>query len=185
MSKRPQTMTLEQCARRMTALLARRPRRPVTRKLLATLPKRPPVVVSPAEYALVETQAERDARRYAEWVARGKPPSPPATTPPKRRLRPKARTVPIELSRMIDRIAMAQDMLCAGCCEPLDLDTDDQEGRASLDHVVPRSRGGGNERNLVAMHRRCNGLKDNRMPTGCELIWLDAVNVRLFPTPGS
>lgn len=49
----------------------------------------------------------------------------------------------------------------------------------STDHVYPKSSNVGLQPNTVAAHIRCNSLKGNRMPTGCELIWLEAVNARL------
>lgn len=75
----------------------------------------------------------------------------------------------------------AQRFLCPGCgkriCEnfgrrhPL---------RPTLDEVVPKARGGrpvlGNQ---VVMHLGCNARKGDRMPTGCELIWLAMVNARI------
>lgn len=52
--------------------------------------------------------------------------------------------------------------------------------KVTLDHVKPLSRGGGRgERNLIAAHRHCNEGKADRPPTGCEVIWLEAVNSRL------
>jgi len=48
------------------------------------------------------------------------------------------------------------------------------------DHVVPKSKGGENYWNLVPAHADCNGRKGNRMPTGCELIALAVVNLRLM-----
>ena len=32
--------------------------------------------------------------------------------------------------------------------------------------------------NIVLAHRGCNSKKQDRMPTGCELIWLEVVNVK-------
>lgn len=49
----------------------------------------------------------------------------------------------------------------------------------SIDHVVPHSVGGRNKGNLLLVHRPCTAGKANRMPTGCELIMLAAVNARL------
>jgi hypothetical protein len=34
-------------------------------------------------------------------------------------------------------------------------------------------------RNALLVHGRCNKRKDNRDPTACELIWLEAVNVQI------
>lgn len=54
----------------------------------------------------------------------------------------------------------------------------------TVDHVVPRSRGGAlGLGNVVLAHRPCNGRKANRMPTGCELTFLLAVNARLGVRP--
>lgn len=54
----------------------------------------------------------------------------------------------------------------------------------TLDHVIPKSRGGPDRLgNLFAAHYPCNQEKGNRMPTGCELIWLLAVNSRLGVEP--
>jgi 5-methylcytosine-specific restriction endonuclease McrA len=53
-------------------------------------------------------------------------------------------------------------------------------GGLSVDHVWPRRGAGrGMKYNLVAAHQRCNHRKGDRLPTGCELVWLTAVNARL------
>lgn len=55
-----------------------------------------------------------------------------------------------------------------------------QQDLPSLDHVVPRVRGGGNHAgNMLAMHVRCNSAKGDRLPTGCELIWHEMVLSKL------
>ncbi|HEV8407333.1 MAG TPA: HNH endonuclease [Sphingomicrobium sp.] len=51
--------------------------------------------------------------------------------------------------------------------------------RATLDHVRPRRYGARNANNLLLLHERCNYAKGSRMPNGCELLWLDIVNVRM------
>lgn len=57
--------------------------------------------------------------------------------------------------------------LCGGDidpCAPLG-----SPASATIDHVVPRSRGGANDRsNMRLAHRRCNGRRGNRLP---ELEW--------------
>jgi 5-methylcytosine-specific restriction endonuclease McrA len=74
----------------------------------------------------------------------------------------------------------AQEGLCGLCGDAMD-------GSAfslSLDHVVPRSLceidGLGN---LLLCHGECNGRKTNDLPTGCEMVWLIAVNCRLAVQP--
>lgn len=44
---------------------------------------------------------------------------------------------------------------------------------ASIDHVVPKSKGGDDYGNRVVAHVACNTRKADRMPTGCELLWLE------------
>lgn len=52
------------------------------------------------------------------------------------------------------------------------------------DHVIPKSRNGRDKLgNIVAMHSACNNAKGDDKPTGCELIWLLAVNCRLRVGP--
>ncbi len=75
-------------------------------------------------------------------------------------------------------LARAQGRLCASCGGVV------RPRRESVDHVVPAALGGpGKLGNLVVMHGGCNRLKANRLPNGCELIWLLAVNARLGVGP--
>lgn len=67
---------------------------------------------------------------------------------------------------------------CAGCGQLM------SRHNCSVDHVIPKARGGFDGfGNVVAMHPHCNHAKADRMPTGCELIWLLAVNARLGVGP--
>jgi 5-methylcytosine-specific restriction endonuclease McrA len=96
--------------------------------------------------------------------------------------------VPLSVTRQALRraIVAAQEGICAGCCEPVSAETPlNKPLSASLDHVIPRRHGGHNlVGNLIVMHERCNSeVKGGRMPTGCELIWLLAVNARLGVGP--
>jgi hypothetical protein len=50
--------------------------------------------------------------------------------------------------------------------------------RPTFDHVVSRAKTKKHKGNLLAAHRKCNGEKGDRDPTGCELIWLEVVNER-------
>lgn len=54
----------------------------------------------------------------------------------------------------------------------------------NLDHVVAKSIGGEiGLGNVVLTHSKCNTRKGNQPPTGCECIWLLAVNARLGAEP--
>lgn len=172
-------MSLDACARRMTAFLARDPRSAKTRRYIATLGKRGRVVVSADDYA-PKFATEQDARRYGAWEAGGKKPS-PSLDKKQDRKRPSAQQRAFARS-LVERIAEIQGGACLLCGTRLDLETafpphDDR--RPSLDHVLPRSLGGVNVGNRLAAHRKCNSDKSNRRPTGCELVWLAAVNARL------
>ena len=79
-------------------------------------------------------------------------------------------------SRLID----VQQRICALCGEELDSD----DHRSTVNHVIPRSLHGSDDLgNLVAAHNRCNNRKSNDIPTGCEMVWLLAVNARLGVKP--
>lgn len=53
---------------------------------------------------------------------------------------------------------------CSLCDEPIDLQSKDTRWGPSVDHVLPRSRGGSHElTNLALAHRSCNSRKGNRV----------------------
>jgi hypothetical protein len=111
------------------------------------------------------------ADRYADWEARGKPPSP---------------STPVYWvwrggqSPVLHRITKAQGGACSLCGEPLRLDAEVSFARqATIDHVVPRFLGGDNNGNRLVAHRACNSRKSATPPTGCEIVLLAAVNARL------
>lgn len=84
-----------------------------------------------------------------------------------------------------DLLSSAQDGLCAICGKPiLDVTDPDLEARPSVDHVIPRQMGGADRLgNMLLTHRGCNTEKGCRRPTGCELVWLLAVNSRIGVQP--
>lgn len=63
--------------------------------------------------------------------------------------------------------------LCLLCHKPIV-----DEEHVTLDHVVPKAEGGKEAGNFLPAHTKCNNRKGNRMPTGCELIWLEVINAR-------
>lgn len=83
---------------------------------------------------------------------------------------------------LIQRILLyaAQEGRCGLCGEEM-------AGHAvafSLDHVIPRALDGiDGFGNLLLCHGECNGRKTNDAPTGCEMVWLLAVNARLGAQP--
>lgn len=199
-------MSLEESARRMTALLARKPRSKKTRDYVSTLPKRKTVVVSPADYQLPPSP----------------PPKPEAMTPratvkavayeirhsPKRlkelrafdaavsarldaqvrkdRLRPRRRQQgPPDEPNLLERIAFIQGGRCVHCAGPLKFRAHESTDDAfpTFEHVIPRAMGGVNVGNRLAAHRVCNMRKGNSKPTGCEMVMLLAVNARLGVEP--
>lgn len=85
----------------------------------------------------------------------------------------------------------AANGLCVCCAGPVDL------AEMTVDHVVPRRPAANTLRRMRAVrgliskagmrcsvkapaHARCNSRKSNRPPTGCELVFLMAVNSRLY-----
>lgn len=76
-----------------------------------------------------------------------------------------------------------QGGICA-ICGGLMVYGDGHGQEPTVDHVLSRKMGGMDALgNLVAAHRVCNMEKDADLPTGCELIWLLAVNNRLGVEP--
>ena len=50
----------------------------------------------------------------------------------------------------------------------------------TVDHVIPKAMGGADiVGNFVMAHKGCNAEKSARAPSGCELVWLLAVNARI------
>lgn len=77
----------------------------------------------------------------------------------------------------IGRLSSAQSFICAICGFEI-------TGDPTIDHVIPRARNGfDGVGNIVAAHFDCNNRKADRLPTGCELVFLLAVNARLGVEP--
>jgi len=83
------------------------------------------------------------------------------------------------------RIAEAQGLLCPLCGERLNLSIPRRscavDGMPTIEHVLPRSKGGVHHRNRIVTHWACNNQKGNAMPNGCELLYLEVVNAVLHP----
>jgi 5-methylcytosine-specific restriction endonuclease McrA len=85
----------------------------------------------------------------------------------------------VALAQIRSVLWRVQHRTCALCGHPLR-----SPFSVTIEHVVPRSRGGlWGFGNVVGAHVTCNHRKADRMPTGCELIWLLAVNARLGVQP--
>ena len=46
--------------------------------------------------------------------------------------------------------------------------------RSTDDHVIPKSRGGRRDRNILLAHKKCNERKGDRPPHPCELLYAAA-----------
>jgi CRISPR/Cas system Type II protein with McrA/HNH and RuvC-like nuclease domain len=70
----------------------------------------------------------------------------------------------------------AQQFRCPYCRKPLPL-----SDSVTVDHVYPLSRQWWRATwgNLLAAHRVCNQRKSDRMPYPCEVLLLEAVNLRI------
>lgn len=75
----------------------------------------------------------------------------------------------------LDRLVPAQDWKCYLCGQSMRT-----RNEQSVDHVWPRVRNGYDGMgNMLAAHRACNTAKGERYPTGCELIMLHGINLKL------
>lgn len=75
-------------------------------------------------------------------------------------------------------LVYSQERVCPLCGKRFspNLHETEEHWRPTVDHVLPKSRGGYRGRgNCLAAHKRCNEKKGDRLPTGCEVIWLIAV----------
>lgn len=104
-----------------------------------------------------------------------------SASPPRQSARDRAR-VKRAVRRMLRRL---QGEICPCCGMRLDPASSHRHVMSpTLDHVIPLALGGWDgPGNLLAVHMRCNNRKANRKPTGCELIWLLAINNRLGVKP--
>ncbi len=85
------------------------------------------------------------------------------------------------IRRMLRRL---QDELCPICGGHMPLRHENKHLYPTLDHVIPRSLGGANAiGNLLVAHAICNVRKGSSIPTGCQIIWLLAINNRLGVKP--
>lgn len=78
----------------------------------------------------------------------------------------------------LTQLVLLQGGKCAYCGQPFaPLKRSSMKMRAAtLDHVWPRRMGHSKANNVLAVHRICNEAKGDRMPTGCELVMLEAIN---------
>ena len=85
-------------------------------------------------------------------------------------------------TKLIQAITEIQLGICPYCDDWLEFDPSFDMShplRPSIDHVMPRGKGGGHLGNKLVMHRECNCAKGDRLPNGCERIWLAAVTANL------
>lgn len=185
----------EKCIQRMARTLAKKPRSRKTRLYIKSLSGRPeteaelrqravcePAIVEPEPICLIEEPRVRKARKqrispFADKSQRRHPTK--HCRRASRFQRHVSNSTPRQPRDMTETAALrktlsnAQSGLCAICGELLGSDV-------SIDHVIPHSMlGGHGDGNFVAVHGVCNGDKSNDVPTGCEMVWLLAVNARL------
>lgn len=95
------------------------------------------------------------------------------------------RPAPLEYVETLCALHDAQFGLCAICGGVMRHSTNHRPGmglsdRSTIDHVIPKALNGADELgNFTAVHGRCNTEKADALPTGCQLIFLLAVNARL------
>lgn len=66
-------------------------------------------------------------------------------------------------------LLIAQRGNCFYCGFPMPLHTHKQDLGITKDHFIPKSKGGGKDRNLVLCHFACNQAKNNKDPTKREV----------------
>lgn len=113
-----------------------------------------------------------EVARYMEWESKGKPlPKPlferplvPGQKPKKRQKdKPQASHKPF-----LSTLFVLQFGRCFLCDKPM-------LGLRTREHVIPKFHGGGNKRNILLAHGKCNTLKGNRMPFACERLYCEII----------
>lgn len=84
-------------------------------------------------------------------------------------------TIPIKMRKYW----RAQKGICPYCGNRLSVSRK-QTHMTTWDHVTPKSNGGVGPQNKVLAHARCNWRKGFRLPTPCEVLFLDSVNLIIF-----
>jgi 5-methylcytosine-specific restriction endonuclease McrA len=73
----------------------------------------------------------------------------------------------------------AQNGVCPYCGNTLTVSME-KLWRPTFDHVTPKRIAHGKEGNKVVAHENCNQRKGSRLPRPCELLFLFAINQRVF-----
>lgn len=118
-------------------------------------------------YYKSETQKLKEAGRYADWIRRGSPRC-ASSLPKMMRLVPRR----VKSARRIDVLMRVQRGSCYLCGAPMRA-TD----AVTMDHVVPKAKGGRDRGNVLATHYDCNQAKADRDPFPCELLYLEGANL--------
>lgn len=117
----------------------------------------------------------RSANRKPQWICRpnGRHHNEPSSDKNTAVKLPKP-----EALRVLATLCEIQDGICSLCGRPV------VNERGSIDHTDPLYLNGyDGPGNWTFAHRDCNIRKANDEPTGCEIIWLFAVNARLGEGP--
>lgn len=125
-------------------------------------------------------QARDRAKRAAECATKRPAPAPaPAQHAPKT-VAPAFLVQERRLEYRRERAAARVDLLmrlqrgyCYLCAQPFYASQP-----PTLEHVTPRALGGKTQRNVLLAHSACNNGKSDRAPRPCEMIYLDAINLR-------
>ncbi|WP_374139434.1 HNH endonuclease [Sphingomonas sp.] len=87
---------------------------------------------------------------------------------------------PVTQNPRVARLLAVQGDRCALCGKVMSITRSAASPQAaSVDHVTPRAKGGARFRNSLLAHRSCNSVKGDRMPYPCELLFLEAINLKL------
>lgn len=113
-------------------------------------------------------ERERVAPKVRHPAAAKTPPA-PAPKPEKLEYRRE------RIAARVDQLMRLQRGFCYLCGHPFYASRP-----PTMEHVTPRAMRGRSHRNVLLAHAPCNNAKADRAPRPCELIYLEAVNLRRY-----
>lgn len=140
--------------------------------------------VGSAKYWGSQEAADRAVERYERWRIEARLESAATRAAAKahhitKKTRQAATMKPAQMPKLAVLLFELQDGRCYLSGEPFTI-----MNPPTWEHVLPKSKGGINQRNLLLAGHGPNNAKGNRLPYPCEIIYLDAIMAQIDAKKG-